>query len=39
VTGFADTVPLPGHPADAPENQRIELSLILVQPIKPHATN
>ncbi len=35
VTGFADTVPLPGQPAEAPANQRIELSLVIVNPLRP----
>jgi chemotaxis protein MotB len=30
VTGYADTVPLPGEPADSESNQRITLSLAVV---------
>jgi len=34
VTGFADTVPLPGKPPTSNANDRVEMSLVLVSPIK-----
>jgi len=37
VTGFADTVPLPGKPADDPANQRIEISLVVLEPLRKNA--
>ena len=35
VTGFADTVPLAGLPADAPKNERVEISLVILPPVNP----
>jgi chemotaxis protein MotB len=34
VTGFGDTAPLPGKPAADPANERIEVSLVLVEPLR-----
>ena len=35
VTGFADTVPLPGKSPDKRANQRIELSIVIAETLRP----
>ncbi len=35
VTGFGDTVPLAGKTADAPANERVEISLVILPPLHP----
>ena len=35
VTGFGDTVPLPNAKSDSDSNQRIELSLVVAEPLRP----
>ncbi len=35
VTGFADTVSLPGKAPDDSANQRIELSMVIAEPLRP----